>query len=51
LRQPGNPDATDARHILELLVDKQFFYPASDDGTPGTAVIDVFANADKVIDF
>ena len=34
LRQPGNPHAADARHILELLVDKQFFYPASDDGTP-----------------
>jgi hypothetical protein len=51
LRQLENPHAAVARHILELLVDKQLFYPGSDDGTPNTAVIDVFANADKVIDF
>ena len=51
LRQLENPHVTDARHILELLLDKQFFYPGSDDGTPDTAVIDVLANANKVIDF
>ena len=51
LRQPGNPDSADARHILELLVAKQLFYPASDDGTPDTVVIDVRTNADKMIDF
>ena len=51
LRQLGNPHVADVRHILELLLDKQLFYPGSDDGTPDTSVIDVFANADKVIDF